>query len=179
MVGLLIAPQPQPNGKKRARCIQASSGDRVFLELRNRLEPSSLNASRTMRSNRATDSLSEVLVRRALYARGLRYRKNHRIGISVRTNADIVFSRARVAVFVDGCFWHACPAHGDLPVSNRDFWRAKFDRNRARDRRVNDSLRNEGWHVIRIWEHEDVAEAVLRVEQAVGQRSVQDGSRRD
>lgn len=67
---------------------------------------------------------------------------------------DFVFRKQRVAVFVDGCFWHGCPKHSDLPVSNRDFWRTKLAANLARDRRVNRELRKQGWRVLRVWEHE-------------------------
>ena len=78
-------------------------------------------------------------------------------------NADVVFSRARVAVFVDGCYWHCCPEHGTSPRKNIDYWARKLAGNRERDRRVDAALTAGGWHVIRVWEHErsDVAAAAI------------------
>lgn len=78
--------------------------------------------------------------------------------------ADIVFVRQRVAVFMDGCFWHNCPDRGSLPVSNASYWEAKFDKNRARDERVSVALKDAGWSVVRIWEHVPVQEAARLVE---------------
>ena len=124
-----------------------------------------------MRANRATDTSVEVALRRALHARGLRYRKNQRIGERLPARTDIVFTRARVAVFVDGCFWHGCPTHGELPIANREFWRVKLDRTRQRDHDVTEALRREGWHVMRIWEHDVLADAVKRVEDVVRGRA--------
>lgn len=93
----------------------------------------------------------ELKLRRAAWAIGLRYRINHRIG---RIRPDMTFPRARVAVFVDGCFWHCCPLHGVMPKSNVTFWKPKLERNVERDREANDTLRSAGWQVLRFWEHE-------------------------
>lgn len=86
------------------------------------------------------------------------FRENGIIGwrrnYSIFGNPDFVFPKARLAVFVDGCFWHGCPIHGERPVSNRAFWDRKLDRNLARDRLVNRTLRKQGWYVLRIWQHE-------------------------
>jgi DNA mismatch endonuclease (patch repair protein) len=87
-----------------------------------------------------------------------------------------VFPRQRVAVFVDGCFWHGCPEHGELPVANRGFWAEKFRANKARDERTDRRLETAGWSVVRVWEHEPVTEAADRVEALV--RSF-DGPARD
>ena len=76
---------------------------------------------------------------------------------------DVVFTTNRIAVFVDGCYWHACPEHGELPQANRAFWRRKFERNSARDKEQTSALEDAGWTVLRIWEHEDPQEAAERV----------------
>lgn len=105
----------------------------------------------------------ELALRRELHRRGLRFRVNHP-GLPGRP--DIAFTRAKVAVFVDGCFWHACPQHGTMPRHNRDWWRAKLDRNVARDRRKDAALGELGWSVLHIWEHESAVSAADRVEAA-------------
>lgn len=80
---------------------------------------------------------------------------------------DVAFTRAKVAVFVDGCYWHGCPEHGTSPKANSEWWQWKFARNQARDNDTNQHLEKLGWRVIRVWEHEDPAEAADRIEQAV------------
>jgi DNA mismatch endonuclease (patch repair protein) len=96
----------------------------------------------------------------------------YRVGVSikcgdVRVRPELVFTRARVAVFVDGCFWHSCPEHGDQPRSNTGYWRPKLQSNVARDRRVDQALREDGWQILRAWEHEDPREVSERVRRAV------------
>jgi DNA mismatch endonuclease, patch repair protein len=122
-----------------------------------------------MRANRKRDTGPELRLRSALHRSGLRFRVNHAIrpdaGRMVRP--DIVFSRARLAVFVDGCFWHACPEHGTNPRRNSSYWRPKLDRNVVRDRQVDERLSAAGWQVLRIWEHQTVDEAVALVRGAV------------
>lgn len=86
-------------------------------------------------------------------------------GVVVRP--DIVFSRRRVAVFVDGCFWHGCPQHVSWPSSNREFWRNKIETNRVRDAKQDTALKAAGWTVIRVWEHEDIEDAVARIQGAL------------
>lgn len=81
----------------------------------------------------------------------------------MRSRADIVFPRERVAVFVDGCFWHRCPVHGTTPKNNREWWVAKLDGNVERDRRVDEELRRAGWRIVRVWEHEDVEASAAKV----------------
>jgi DNA mismatch endonuclease (patch repair protein) len=121
-----------------------------------------------MRGNRKTDSRPEVNLRRALHEKGLRYRKNASVATSIgRVRPDIVFPRQMVAVFVDGCFWHSCPMHGNMPGKNRDYWEPKLRQNRERDRQVSDALIADGWAVIRVWEHEPLASAASVVEIAV------------
>ena len=109
----------------------------------------------------------EMAIRRELHRRGLRYRVNMAILRIGRTRPDIVFTRARVAVFVDGCFWHRCPDHGSFPKSNADWWRQKLDVNVRRDLTTNKALADAGWTVIRVWEHEDANTAADRVEATV------------
>lgn len=96
------------------------------------------------------DTKPELRLRRALWAKGLRYR----LGRDVHGRPDVVFKGARVAVFVDGCFWHSCPIHGVQPKGNTEFWRIKLAKNVERDRVVTQTLRREGWRVLRFWEHD-------------------------
>jgi DNA mismatch endonuclease, patch repair protein len=103
----------------------------------------------------------EVALRRELHRRGLRFRINHP-GLPGRP--DVAFTRARVAVFVDGCFWHRCPDHGTLPRNNRDWWTAKLDRNVERDHEKDTALGDLGWLVLHVWEHESVTTAADRIE---------------
>ena len=127
--------------------------------------PSSDNARAVMIGNRGVDTSPERALRAALHARGLRYFKNRRPVRSLACRADIVFPSQRIAVFVDGCFWHRCPIHGVSPRTNSTYWRAKLDRNVARDRRNDEALLAAGWQVIRVWEHEDpeeTADAIAR-----------------
>jgi DNA mismatch endonuclease, patch repair protein len=117
-----------------------------------------------MLANRSIDTGPELALRRALHARGLRFRNGLRIEASGRhVKPDVVFTRARVAVFVDGCFWHRCPEHATDPKSNASYWQAKFDRNVTRDRAVDAALLAEGWQVVRVWEHERADAAAERV----------------
>jgi DNA mismatch endonuclease (patch repair protein) len=122
---------------------------------------------RSMQSNRSSDTKPELALRSILHAKGLRYRVNHRPLPEVRHTADVVFTRARVAVFVDGCWWHRCPQHYTEPKSNTGYWVPKIERNVARDAKVDGLLAAAGWTVIRAWEHDDPAEVADRVEHAV------------
>jgi DNA mismatch endonuclease (patch repair protein) len=116
-----------------------------------------------MRAARSRDTAPELALRSALHAKGLRYTIAQRPVLQLNRKADIVFRSARVAVFVDGCFWHGCPFHGTASKANADFWRKKIQANRARDLDTNRRLRSAGWIVVRVWEHEDVGEASRRV----------------
>ena len=131
--------------------------------------PSSQVTHRVMVSNRGRDTNLELGLRKAMWHRGMRgYRVNYRIG---RTRADVVFPAKRVAVFVNGCFWHRCRrCNLPLPKTHRDFWAKKFELNRARDQRVRTVLRNEGWRVLELWEHQirqNVADCVRRINVAL------------
>ena len=124
-----------------------------------------------MRSNRRTDTKPEMALRRELHRQGLRYRKDYRLDLEgARVRPDIAFTARRVAVFVDGCFWHACPEHGTKPASNTWYWGPKLARNVERDRAADEALVSAGWRVIRIWEHESLEAAVAAVLAAVGPR---------
>ena len=118
-----------------------------------------------MLANRSKDTNPEKAVRSILHARGMRYRTNFSPVPGVRRSADIVFTRRRVAVFIDGCFWHGCPQHFVMPKSNVDYWRPKFERNAQRDAETNEVLALAGWKVLRFWEHQPpviVADAIQK-----------------
>jgi DNA mismatch endonuclease (patch repair protein) len=124
-----------------------------------------------MKGNKRADTQPERALRSELHRRGLRFRKDHFLPIrdARGIRADIVFTRARVAVFVDGCFWHGCPEHGHAPRRNTGYWEPKLERNRKRDRLVTERLAEDGWRVIRLWEHvpiDDAAEIVASSVQA-------------
>ncbi|HEX3955779.1 MAG TPA: very short patch repair endonuclease [Trebonia sp.] len=125
--------------------------------------------SRNMQGNRRTDTKPELALRSALHALGYRYRKDFRIDLPQRrVRPDIAFTRRKVAVFIDGCFWHACPEHGSQPKNNEWYWSPKLLRNVERDRAADDALTQAGWTVVRLWEHVPVADAVAAVVGAVG-----------
>jgi DNA mismatch endonuclease (patch repair protein) len=116
------------------------------------------------------DTKPELELRRKLFARGLRYRVDTPIIRSVRRRPDVVFPAAKVAVFVDGCFWHGCPDHATWPKTNEEFWREKISTNKRRDRDTDQRLADAGWLVVRVWEHEDVERAADRLEKIVRER---------
>jgi DNA mismatch endonuclease (patch repair protein) len=124
-----------------------------------------------MQANRRVDTRPEVALRGALHRRGLRFRKDPilRIG-DLQVRPDVIFRRAQVAVFLDGCFWHGCPEHGSTPSANRDYWEAKLSSNVARDARVTAALRAGGWEVVRVWEHEDPEAAAEEIAAIVRSR---------
>lgn len=134
------------------------------------VSPSSPEASRRMARVRQRGTDVEIELRRALHALGLRYRLQVPLSRKPRRVADIVFIGARVAVFVDGCFWHGCPLHATWPKENAGFWRAKIEANRARDADTIRRLRELGWEVIRVWSHEDPVEAALHIQEVVESR---------
>ena len=124
---------------------------------------SSPAVSRRMRATGQRDTAPELALRSALHCRGLRYRVDVAPVVGLRRRADLVFGRARVAVFVDGCFWHGCPVHATWPRANAAWWRAKIEATRRRDADTNRRLADAGWTVVRVWEHEETDSAVERV----------------
>lgn len=124
-----------------------------------------------MQATKRRDTSAELRLRSMLHQMGLRYRVDARPLPQARRRADVVFRAARVAVFVDGCFWHGCPKHATWPRSNAKFWRDKILANRLRDADTNRTLRSQGWSVIRVWEHEDPLVAASRIHRLVQARS--------
>lgn len=123
-----------------------------------------------MRATPQRDTPAELRIRKLLHAMGLRYSLDAKPLEDSPRRADVVFRRAKIAVFVDGCFWHGCPEHGTWPKANENFWRAKILANKARDADTNTRLRERGWLVIRVWEHEDTAPAARRIARSVRSR---------
>ena len=128
-----------------------------------------------MRANTGRATKPEQAVRSLLHRRGFRFRKRKTIRLGDRrwTRPDATFSRERIAVYIDGCFWHRCPEHGTEPRSNSSYWRPKLDRNVARDRETETQLGQLGWLVLRAWEHEDHEAIADRVEAALLSRRSQ------
>lgn len=135
-----------------------------------------LPATSARMSRQATrDTEPELLLRRELHRLGLRYRVDHALPGMPRRRADILFTRAKVAVFVDGCFWHACPEHKTAPANNAAWWSAKLARNVARDRETDEHLSSLGWTVLRVWEHENVIQAATDIGRIVRSATAQMG----
>jgi len=122
-----------------------------------------------MQAARQRDTAPELAARSELHRRGLRFYIDRAPLPSLRRRADILFPRRRVAVYIDGCFWHGCPEHGTWPKANAEWWRAKIETNRARDCDTDRRLQEAGWTVVRAWEHESpmvIADRVVRVLEA-------------
>lgn len=128
---------------------------------------SSPQASHRMARVRQKGTGAEVALRREMHRIGLRYRVDHLVLTKPRRVADIAFPGRKIAIFVDGCFWHGCPRHATWPKQNADFWRAKIEANRQRDEDTNDRLRSIGWTVIRFWSHESPVDAAQFVADVV------------
>lgn len=129
--------------------------------------PSSPGVSARMSRQASRDTNPELAVRRLLHASGHRYRLQRPVPGLPRRTIDIAFPKAKVAVFLDGCFWHGCPEHATSPKANADWWRQKLDRNISRDRETTAHLLAAGWTVLRFWEHEAPVEVADRVAVAV------------
>lgn len=128
---------------------------------------SSPGVRRGMQGNKRRDTGPELAVRRAVHAAGLRYRVDFRPLPSLNRRADLVFTKSKVAVFVDGCFWHGCPEHHVIAQTNAAYWAGKVNANRRRDVETDVALHEAGWRVVRAWEHEDSDDVAARVERAV------------
>ncbi|MFJ9018413.1 very short patch repair endonuclease [Streptomyces sp. NPDC102259] len=131
---------------------------------------SSAARRRNMQAIRSRDTKPEKLIRRLVHAQGLRYRVAARPLPDLRRTADMVFRPVKVAVFIDGCYWHGCPEHYVPPRTNSGYWSAKVLRNMERDRDTDQRLREAGWLVLRFWEHEPAEECSLEVSKAVADR---------
>jgi DNA mismatch endonuclease (patch repair protein) len=138
--------------------------------------PSSDAARRVMLGNGRRDSRAELELRRVLHGSGRRFRVDFPIRLPNRRpiRPDIVFTRARVAVFVDGCFWHGCDEHGTRPRSNSGYWAAKIEINQTRDREQTLALERDGWTVLRVWEHEAPQDAARRIASALDRYAASD-----
>jgi len=142
------------------------------------MSPSSFSAasvatdSDRMRLVRRRDTGAELAIRRCLWSSGLRYRVDVRPCPETRSRADIAFARARVAVYIDGCFWHACPRHASWPKANADWWRTKIESNTRRDAETARQVSDAGWLVLRFWEHEDPSAAAAAISAAVRARAL-------
>jgi DNA mismatch endonuclease (patch repair protein) len=131
---------------------------------------SSPEARARMQSNKGRDTKPELALRSAVHALGLRYRVDARPLKQLRRRADLVFPRAKVAVFLDGCFWHGCPVHHTVAAANASFWAEKVSTNRTRDSDTDARLAEAGWVSVRVWEHEDPVAAAERVRAVVQER---------
>ncbi|OUS89471.1 very short patch repair endonuclease [Rhodococcus sp. NCIMB 12038] len=123
--------------------------------------------SARMRAQRRRDTAPELALRRELHRRGVRYFVDRAPMKGVRRRADLVFPRRKVAVYVDGCFWHSCPQHATFPKNNAQWWADKLAGNVTRDRDTDSTLTDAGWTVVRIWEHENPVVAADRVQAAL------------
>lgn len=131
------------------------------------LLPSSPNTSRRMAKVRQKGTDAEVALRQEMHRIGLRYRVDYEVLKKPRRVADVVFPGRKIAVFVDGCFWHGCPEHASWPKRNAEFWREKIEANRLRDADTNERLRSLGWTVLRFWSHESPTEAARAVARVI------------
>ena len=118
------------------------------------IEPSSPESSHRMAKVRQKGTDAEIALRRELHRRGLRYRVDYEVLKKPRRVADVAFPGLKIAIFVDGCFWHGCPTHATYPKSNTSYWLPKLQENKERDRRQTARLEHAGWKVIRVWEHD-------------------------
>lgn len=131
---------------------------------------STAGARKSFHGNRSRDTGPELAIRRSLHGMGLRYRVGVRPDPKYRGTADIVFRKARVAVFVDGCYWHACPEHYKPPTAHAEYWTAKVVRNVSRDRKLDAHLKSRGWLSLRFWEHQAPEEVANRIREALAIR---------
>ena len=161
----------KPRAARRKPAETAESKSATAAAAKGRAYPFTTDPGRAanMRGNRRSDTKPELALRAALHARGYRYRKDFRLDLlQRRVRPDIAFTRRKVAVFIDGCFWHACPDHGGKPKNNDWYWSPKLAKNVERDRAADAALAQAGWTVVRLWEHVPLDDAVTAVVDAVG-----------
>jgi DNA mismatch endonuclease (patch repair protein) len=132
-------------------------------------EPLDELTRRRMQRQRRRDTVVEVCIRKSLHRAGFRFRVDYRPEKSLRCKGDVVFTRWKVIVFVDGCFWHGCPLHATSPANNSEWWQEKLHANVERDKRNTRALEELGWKVVRVWEHENSDEAAERIERVLKQ----------
>jgi DNA mismatch endonuclease (patch repair protein) len=125
--------------------------------------PSSQAALNRMKDAKPRDTAPEKALRSALFKKGLRYRVDIRPVETLNRRADIVFQFAKVAILVDGCFWHGCPIHGTQAKANAEFWKNKIKQNQIRDEDTNKQFKKAGWRVVRVWEHENPEKASQKI----------------
>lgn len=164
-----LSPADAKQGSPGRRMVSIGGGRKVPYA-----SPTSIAATRMGKGNRRADTRAEIALRSELHRRGLRFRKDYPVPLAGQrpVRADIVFTKARVLVFVDGCFWHCCPEHFHPPKSNQEYWTPKLKANQARDRLVNRLCRQEGWTVIRVWEHESITSAADRINSVVRRSTI-------
>lgn len=132
-------------------------------------KPKSAAVTRVMRANPRSGTKPEVAIRSLLHRAGKRFRKDYPIRVGGQlTRPDIVFPRQKIAIYIDGCFWHACPKHRTTPKHNAWYWLPKLRRNAERDRYATARLRRQGWQVVRAWEHEDASAVLSRTLKVLG-----------
>ena len=127
-----------------------------------------------MQAAKPRDTAPEKALRSALHRKGLRFRIDEKPIKELNRKADIIFRSAKVAVFVDGCFWHGCPIHGTQAKANAEFWQNKIEQNQARDLDTNEQLKKAGWRVVRVWEHEDPVRMSQKIYNIVAKRKKND-----
>ncbi|WP_419705844.1 very short patch repair endonuclease [Promicromonospora sp. NFX87] len=163
-----MATQPDPIRPAHTFDIRHTGEERDAPDVASTRPSTTADVSARMSRQARKDTAPELALRRELHRRGLRYRVEYPVPDRPRRRMDIAFTRVKIAVFVDGCFWHACPVHGTSPRANGDWWAAKLSRNIARDRDTDARLAGLGWTVVRAWEHElaetvaDLIEALVR-----------------
>lgn len=133
-------------------------------------KPSSDAALKRMKAAKPKDTAPEMALRSTLHKKGLRFRIDVKPLKELNRKADIVFRPSKVAVFVDGCFWHGCPIHGTQAKANAEFWEPKIKQNQERDKDTVNQLEAAGWRVIRVWEHEDLKGAAQEIYEIVMKR---------
>jgi DNA mismatch endonuclease (patch repair protein) len=127
---------------------------------------------KSMVGNKSRDTKPELMVRRILHASGLRYKVHARPIKDWNRRADMVFPRAKIAIFINGCFWHGCPKHFSAPKTNSEYWASKIMRNVERDSETALRLKSEGWLVIAIWEHENLGKKSEQVVRRIQKRLI-------